>query len=167
MRRFLFGAGAALTFALLSAFTLVSLTVQTARARWSTYATGQTAVRGVPFFGSSFGASSDPTGTVSYGPAKWRTAGVQCGVFGAGTTDGGTNALVVDIVHEDGGVDCQCSLGSSSCQGNGSFSCACTNGITQLAGATWQMQFDSTSSCAAMPGNGTGYSLFCSTDLFR
>lgn len=161
MRRVLSATSLLALGALLSGFVLLDFTVQTARVRWDTMSSPTVAQRGVPF-SNSFTMGSSVAGSVSYGPAKWRMAGVECTVYGVGATDGGTNSFKIDVIHEDAGVDCECDLGSAACAGAQYFSCDCSGGMTELVGLRWRMQPAATSTCQTMPGT-----VYCTADMFR
>jgi hypothetical protein len=167
-RTLLMGAGFALVLALLSGFSLIELSVQTARVRWDSFALSSSPVtKGSPLSGK-FCSSSTQDKAVGTGNAIWRMGGIECTSSTAGAV-GGPNDLRVQVVHEDGGEDCSCSLGDAGCVAPWSLSCHCTNGITELTNrpsglsdSCYQVQFTTDAGCGTMPGT-----IQCSVDLFR
>jgi hypothetical protein len=101
-------------------------------------------------------------------------AGV-CSYGIAGTDDGGTNSITVEIVHEDGGVDCTCT-GAAECDStpNVPFTCICNGGSGAVLGrtvmpdageqfpATYCVQVSSATDCWTNPAQ-----FSCSFDLVR
>lgn len=160
MNRFALGVFVVGVAALAMGFTSIQPWSTPQRLRWDTVSSPTVAQRGVPF-ANSFTAYKTVAGTAAYGFASYRMAGVECTVYGVGATDGGTNSLLIDVIHEDAGVDCECNLGSAACAGAQYFSCDCA-GFVQLQGARWQVQPAASSTCQTMPGN-----INCSIDLFR
>lgn len=157
----------------LTGFTIVEFTVQHERVRWETQYVGAAYNTVVPEdtnFSHCF-YPAGPSGTLGF--AYYRTDGFACTWGVAGTTDGGTNEVYVKIVHEDGGVDCRCSLGT--CDGAASVekTCGCDNGIPQIGkaflpdggetlGTTYCVQVDPLTTCFTNPAQ-----FSCSVDLVR
>lgn len=162
---------------LLCGFTLYSFETQTSRVRWDAKYKGAAyntaAAEGTDFSHCFYIAS--PSGT--FGQAYFRTAGMQCSWSGAGT--GGTVGVVAQIVHEDGGIDCRCTLGACTATAASELWCTCADGgygtalgvelghtIMEDGGEQGEtklcMQLSSQTDCA---GNPSGVS--CSVDLFR
>jgi hypothetical protein len=145
----------------LTAFTLGTFN-QPARVRWHVSSSGAQPAKGT-ILPSAYRASTSPFGTVPYGLAAWRAGGIQCFWAGAGATDGGTNNYELDIIHEDGGVDCACGFDAGSCVTSmAEFDCDCPAGMVQMGGSQWNLQVSQSSSCATQPGQ-----LECDVDLFR
>lgn len=153
----------ALALLVLGGFSLLGLAIQTPRVRWHTsWQSTAPARRGVNFSGT-FTGSGSVAGGVSFGPASWRMGGVECRSLTPGSTDGGTNELTVRIVHEDGGEDCTCSLGTTACtETDAGVSCDCPAGIVELQGSRWNLQIAGDAGCIAVPG-----SIECDVDVFR
>jgi hypothetical protein len=96
------------------------------------------------------------------GAAYYRADGIACDWAIGGTTDGGTNTVVVDIYHEDAGIDCSCTLsGDCTADGGSNTSCNCTQFQAQ-SGSTYQMELRDTTSCLVNPSQ-----VHCTVDFFR
>lgn len=146
-------------------FTLVNFEIQTARVRWDVFYLGQAANPGAPF-SNPFNASAS-AGSISYGEARWRMSGMECLVWGGGTDDGGAgDGFVVQVVHEDGGVDCTCDLGTV-CNGGAQTSCTCAGftALTELQGTEWSVKAADAGVNAGCLDNPN--TIHCSIDLFR
>lgn len=146
---------------LLLGFTLVDYTAtQTSRVRWETLHQGvayTTPVTEDQAFSNCF--TSNGYSTVG-GGAYWRADGFKC----TWAIDGvGAGNMILDIYHEDAGVDCQCTVGACTDGPNTELSCTCASVFQMLPGSTYCMKVDTSSSCATSePGQ-----WHCSMDLFR
>jgi hypothetical protein len=167
----------ALLALLLCGFTLYTFDAQTARVRWfSEYkgATYTTAAAESADFSHCFNVKG--YGEL-FGQAYFRTAGLQCSWGVAGT--GGTVGVVAQLVHEDGGIDCRCTLGACTATAASEVSCTCLDGgygtsygvelgKTIMPDGGEQVttkecvQLSSLTDCAGNP-----QSVSCSVDLFR
>jgi hypothetical protein len=167
-RSILTGLAFALALALLSGFGLFNLSVQPPRVRWDSFALSSSPVtKGAPLSGT-FCSSNTQDKAVSFGQAIWRMGGIECTSSTVGAV-GGANDLRVQVVHEDGGEDCSCSLGDAGCAAPWALSCHCTTGIVELTNrasgvsdSCYQVQFTTDAGCGTMPGT-----IECSVDLFR
>lgn len=155
----------------LSGFTLISFIEQTPRTRWTTQYLGaayNTAVPEETSFSHCFKVTG--SGSSSFGPAFFRMRGITCSWGIAGT--GGTNGVDVKIVHEDAGIDCQCTLGACTATAATEMTCSCPTvvelGRTIMADGGEQLetslclQVDDATDCAGNPA-----AMSCSVDLFR
>lgn len=162
----------------LTGFTLSSFVVQTPRVRWEVDYRGAAYNTAVPEE-TNFRHCFRPAGfTDTFGPAFFRTKGFQCSWAAAGTVNGGggTEGVQVKLVHEDGGIDCQCRLGACNAAASTEVNCTCEDGgysnvqlgrtIMEDAGEQGTLfhcfQVSDDTDCA---GNPSGMS--CSIDLFR
>lgn len=146
---------------LLFAFTALS-PAQTARLRWETLYQGSTYSTATPK-GVPFSNQFNPEGYKNMGgPAFWRGDGIMCAWAVAGTTDGGVNDVIVDIVHEDGGVDCSCDLGGCGLSVPALQRCQCASPFETIVGSQYFVVIDAASQCPAHPAQ-----MHCSVDLFR
>jgi hypothetical protein len=160
------GLGAVLV---LGGFSLFASTFQTARVSWT--ATQTTSVVSGSL-GPKFGGSTDVGGAVSYGPAAWRIGGIACSKTGyCFTSDSGIYDLIINVKHEDGGIDCVCDSTDICGAAVSSGSCHCALGVTELAGSVWTMALDPSSTVTAGNPDGgaaaTVATLFCRVDLLR
>jgi hypothetical protein len=144
---------------LLFAFTL-SQYAQTQRVRWDTWhqgATYSTPVTEDQNFSNCFVNNGY---SLVGGLGVFRGDGFSC----SWAVDGvGAGNMVMDIVHEDGGVDCQCTVGACVDGPNIELPCSCGATFHTLEGSTYCIKVDTTSSC----GTTEPAQWHCSMDLFR
>lgn len=146
---------------LLFGFTLSSYSViQTPRVRWDTWHQGTgytTAVTEDQAFSNSFvNDGFFNTG----GSGRYRADGIKC----TWAVDGvGAGNMIVDIYHEDAGVDCQVTIGACTDGPNVELSAVCPAVFHTLEGSTYNVKVDTTSSCATSePAQ-----WHCTVDFFR
>lgn len=147
------------------------------RLEWDTYFLGKSLGRTLPI-GNPFTADSSSDGALSYRSSDWSLGGLTCSISGAGASNPG-DTLLLDVVDENGNVECRCDLGrgiyegKSSCEGNDQFECHCGDSAPlKLTGKQWRVEISKDSSCLRMPGQDadgseSGASIFCSADLFH
>lgn len=95
-----------------------------------------------------------------FGAVVLRTDGIQCTWAIAGS--GGTNGVDVKIVHEDAGIDCQCTLGACTATAGTPLECDCGTIVHLRNAETYSVQLDDATDCGANPAT-----IHCSVDLFR
>lgn len=164
---------------LLSGFDLLATVPQTQRVRWDTVWAGPAYTTPLPnstaLYPSFLGAGYSGTG----GRGIWRADGISCNwgipgdVDGGAVTVGGNNTVVMDILHEDGGVDCSCTLATpgvspaacitATAAGLGSFaSCTCP-AFQTFEGSTYIVQIDPLTKCESK----NPAQWHCAVDWFR
>lgn len=162
---------------LLCGFTLYNVEVQTPRVRWEVDYRGAAYNTATPEETNLRHCFNAAGYTDAFGHTYFRTAGMQCSWAAAGT--GGTVGVVVKIVHEDAGIDCQCTLGACTATASTEMGCTCADGGyggtggVQLGKTVMPdggeqnttrlcVQLDDSTDCSANPSG-----LSCSIDLFR
>ena len=150
----------------LFAFTLGTLHPDTRRVRWETGYQGAAYTTPVPLstaFAHSFVANGySDVGGFSY----WRGDAITCRAAIAGANDGGSspgfNSILVEVYHEDGGVDCQAELGFG-CNSTAENQGGCVGGAFQMnPGSTYYTRLSASSGCQVQPAQ-----FRCVMDLFR
>ena len=146
---------------------------QPARVQWQTFRfTTSAPANGTslqpPFRrGKSSGSTTDPyAATFDFGAAEWRTGGINCVFTTAGTTDGGTNSLTMELIHfnTDGGtgVEGSCDMSTNSCTSTNQIKCDFSD-VAQLSGdLEWYIRFGSPSGCMTNPSQGV-----CTVEMYR
>jgi hypothetical protein len=94
------------------------------------------------------------------GSATFRTDGIQCTWAIAGS--GGSNGVDVKIVHEDAGIDCQCTLGACNATAGTPLDCDCGAAVQLGSQGVYSVQLDDATDCTANPAG-----FHCSVDLWR
>ena len=141
-------------------FTLVQ--PQTPRFRWETFKLGaayNTATAEEADFSNPLAMEGISS---ALGDTVLRTDGITCTWAIAGT--GGTNGVDVKIVHEDGGIDCQCTLGACTATAGTALDCDCGSVIHIRSSNTSRIsvQVDNATDCSANPAG-----MHCSVDFWR
>jgi len=154
-----------LALPLLLGFTLIDYGVDaTPRLRWETSYQGAAYTTQVPL-GTAFHAPFVAFGYSGVGGfAYWRGDAITCTAGIGGAQDGGAggNEIVMEVYHEDGGVDCSATLGFG-CNYTGANGWVCAGGAFQMNYAsTYYMRMSTSTTCSTMPAQ-----YRCTMDLYR
>lgn len=170
---------ASAAIACLSGFSLFTVSPATARIRWDTQWAGPAYTTPLPDSTALYPSFvSDGYAGVG-GLSIWRGDGISCNwgipgdVDGGAVTAGGNNTIVMDIMHEDAGIDCSCTLSTpgvspaacitATTAGLGSFaSCSCP-AFQTIPGSTYIVQIDPSTKCESK----NPAQWHCAVDLFR
>lgn len=155
---------------LLSGFTLYNFQMQTGRTRWHVAHRGAAYNTAVPEE-TNLAHCFKPAGLDSlFGHAYFRTSGLTCSWTVVGS--GGANGVDLKIVHEDGGIDCQCTIGACNAAAATEMDCDCATVVElgrtvmpdggEQSTTTLCVQVDDATDCAGNPAG-----LTCDIDLYR
>lgn len=133
---------------------------QAPRVRWEANYQGAAYNTPVPL-GTAFHAPFIPFGYSAQGGfAYWRGDGITCTAGIAGTTDGGSNSVVMEVYHSDGGIDCSVTF-TNDCGLTATNAGECSRFQTAI-NETYYMRMSSSTSCLTTPAQ-----VRCTMDLFR